>query len=128
MRAVAVIARILLGLAFFVFGLNGFLYFFPAPPLTGYPAQFMAVMVGSHYTYVIFGFQVLIGALLLFNQFVPLALAMLAPILVNILTYHVTMNPSGIGPGLFATLLWLILVLRYRSHFAPLFERKTRVD
>ena len=127
MKIVAVVARLLLGLAFLIFGLNGFLNFLPAPPLTGYMEQFTSVLFASHYSIAVFGFQVLIGVLLLTNQYVPLALAMLAPILVNILTFHATMNPQGIGPGIICTILWIVLVYRYRSHYAPLFERTAKI-
>ena len=68
--------------------------------------------------------QVISGALLLVNRFVPLALALLAPVLYNILVFHITMQPSGLPPGLFASILWLILVWRLRDYFAPLFVQK----
>ena len=64
------------------------------------------------------------GLLLLAGRFVPLALALLAPVLVNILNYHITMDPGGIGAGLIATILWAIVFLQYRSSFAPIFHKQ----
>jgi hypothetical protein len=57
--------------------------------------------------------QIIGGLLLLAGRFVPLGLAILAPVLVNILNYHITMDPGGIGLGLIATILWVIVCLPY---------------
>lgn len=124
MKIIAVIARILLGLIFFVFGLNGFLNFLPMPPLAGVAGAFLGALVSSHYLYLVCGVQLIAGVLLLINRFVPLALAMLAPVIANIITYHATMQPSGWPLALFTTILWMILVWRYRAHFTCLFVQK----
>ena len=124
MKIVAIIARILLGLTFLVFGLNGFLNFMHAPLPPGLAGTFLTTLVVSHFVYFVSGVQVIAGALLLVNQFVPLALALLAPVLYNILAFHITMQPSGLPPGLIASILWLILVWRLRDYFAPLFVQK----
>ena len=99
MKTASTIARYLAGLIFLVFGLNGFLSFIHLPPPEGIAAQFMGTLYASHYLRVIFAFQVIPGILLLANRFVPLALAMLAPIIVNILAFHVLMAPSGLPLG-----------------------------
>src|SRR5437867_13403733 len=88
MRTASVIARYLAGVIFLVFGLNGFLNFIPLHPPGGIAGQFMGALYVSHYLWVIFAFQVMAGVLLLVNRYVPLALAVLAPVLVNILTFH----------------------------------------
>jgi putative oxidoreductase len=124
MKIVAVIARILLGLIFVLFGLNGFLNFLPMPPMAGVAGAFIGALVTSHYLYLVCGVQLVAGVLLLINRFVPLALALLAPIIANILTYHATMQPSGWPLALFTTILWMILVWRYRAHFTSLFVQK----
>jgi putative oxidoreductase len=124
MKIVAVIARILLGLIFFVFGLNGFVGFIPMPPLEGVAGAFIGALFSSHYLYLISGVQLIAGVLLLINRFVPLALAMLAPVLANILMYHATMQPSGFPLAIFTTLLWAIVVWGYRAHFTSLFIHK----
>ena len=84
MKIASLIARLLLGLIFLVFGLNGFLQFIHMAPPTGVAAQFFGALFASHYYIVIFAVQVLGGFLLLANRFVPLALVILGPIIVNI--------------------------------------------
>ncbi len=124
MKIVTVIARILLGLVFFVFGLNGFVGFIPRPPLPGTAGAFIGAMASSHYLYLVAGVQLIAGVLLLTNQFVPLAVAMLAPMLANILAYHLTMQMEGLPMALITALLWAVLAWRYRAHFGPLFVQK----
>jgi putative oxidoreductase len=125
MKIAAIIARILLGLLFFVFGLNGFLHFIPAPPPTGVAGQYFGALFVSHYIVAIFALQVAGGALLLANRFVPLALTILAPILVNIVLFHATMAPEGFAPAVVAVALWLVLFIRERAAFAGLFKAKS---
>jgi putative oxidoreductase len=99
MKIVTLIARILLGLVFLVFGLNGFLNFLntgPAP--TGLAGQFLGALILSHYYWVVAALQIAGGALLLVNRFVPLALVLLGPVIVNIICFHVFMNPMGAPP------------------------------
>ena len=129
MKLAATIARYLLGLIFTVFGLNGFLNFIKQPPPTDPNAiHFFTGVAMSHYAYMFFGFQLLAGLLLLSGFFVPLALIILAAELVNILTFHATMNPAGVAPGLLATVLWVIVFLQYRRSFEPLLAAKPVVD
>ena len=71
MRIVAIIARILLGLMFFVFGLNPFLKFLPMPPLEGVWGQFLGALVVSHYVWFVGAVQVISGALFLIGRYVP---------------------------------------------------------
>src|SRR5262249_46316049 len=120
------IARLLLGLAFFVFGLNGFLNFIPQPKDTPENiASLMGAFMKTGYMFpLVFGTQLLVGVLLLLNIFVPLALAFLAPVLVHILAFHIFMAPSGIGPGLVATILELYLAWAYRDAFRSMLAAK----
>jgi putative oxidoreductase len=124
MRIAAVIARYLAGLIFLVMGLNGFLHFIPLPPPTGIAGQFMGALYVSHYLWVIFGFQVLGGLLLLINRYVPLAVALLAPVLVNILTFHILMAPAGLPMALFVAILWVLIFIQVRSAFSGLFQSR----
>ena len=121
MKVLTIIARILLGLGFVVFGSNAFLHFLPMPPpppnLAG---DFIKVFFASGWVYVIGGFQVLGGLLLLIGRFVPLGLTILAGIIVNILVFHALMAPEGFGPAIVVTVLELFLLWRYREAFAPL--------
>src|SRR5712691_6324441 len=121
-RYAAMIARILIGLGFTVFGLNGFLHFIPDPK-TPMPENALALIGGmmkSGYMFpLIFATQLLGGVLLLFNLFVPLALALLMPILVNIIAFHVFLQPAGIGPGAVFMVLELYLACVYRKAYLP---------
>ena len=100
MKILTVISRFLLGLIFLVFGLNGFLQFIPAPPPAGIAGQFVGALFVSHYLVPIFLLQLVSAILLLVNRHVPLALTLLAPIIVNILMFHVLMDPSGLAPAI----------------------------
>ena len=123
MKVAATIARYLLGLMFTVAGLNGFLNFFPAPPPSSpLVTQFMTVMTASHYMVPVFAVQLIGGLLLLSGRYVPLALTILAPVIVNILIFHATMDPGGIGGGVLATILWVLVFMRFRAHFHGLFH------
>ena len=125
MKIAATISRYLLGLIFTIFGLNGFLHFIPQPPVPEPLAiQYFTVLIASHYMVLVFLLQVIAGILLLTNRFVPLALAILAPILVNILMFHTLMNPEGLPMALFVTVLWTVLFARTRRTFAPIFQAK----
>src|SRR3979490_2162284 len=98
MKIVVLIARLLLGLVFVVFGLNGFLNFLSMGPMpTGLAGQFVGALVVSHYFWVVAALQIIGGALLLVNRFVPLGLVVLGPVIVNIILYHVVLHPTGIG-------------------------------
>ncbi len=125
MKIVTLIARILLGLVFLVFGLNGFLNFLntgPAP--TGLAGQFLGALILSHYYWVVAALQIAGGLLLLVNRFVPLALVLLGPVIVNIICFHVFMNPSGAPPAAVVTVLWLIVFYRNRQHFSGIFVQR----
>jgi putative oxidoreductase len=118
MKIATLIARILLGLLFLVFGLNGFLHFIPMAPPAGLAGQYMGALFLSHYLVAVFLLQTIGGALLLANRFVPLALVLLGPVLVNILLFHALMAPEGLPIALFATVLWAILFYSIRRAFA----------
>jgi hypothetical protein len=119
MKIAVLIARILLGLLFAVFGLNGFLHFIPQQPLpTGLAGQYVGALFVSHYLVVVFLLELIGGLLLLANRFVPLALVLLGPVVVNILLFHVCLAPEGLPMALFATVLWFVVFAGVRSAFA----------
>ena len=122
MRTASAIARYLAGMIFLVFGLNGFLNFIPLPPPGGIAGQFMGAMYASHYLWVIFGFQVIAAVLLLINRYLPLAVAVLAPVIVNIISFHALMSPSGLPLALFVAVLWVVIFVDVRPAFAGLFQ------
>jgi uncharacterized membrane protein YphA (DoxX/SURF4 family) len=127
MKIATLIARILLGLLFLVFGLNGFLHFIPMTLPAGLAGQYMGALFLSHYLVAVFLLQTIGGALLLANRFVPLALVLLGPLLVNILLFHATMAPEGLPMALFATVLWAILFYSVRRAFASLLLQRVEV-
>jgi len=127
MKIAVLVARILLGLVFLVFGLNGFLNFLHAPVPTGPAGQYMGVMFGSFYMHFVFLVQIVGGVLLLSGQLVPLALVLLGPVIVNILLFHISFQPAGLPPGLLAAFLWFIIFLGYRRAFAGVFAQKAPV-
>ena len=125
MKIASTIARYLLALVFTVFGLNGFFHFIPQPPPPEHLAvQFMTVMSMSHYFVLVFAIQIAAGLLLFSGRYIPLALALLAPIIVNILLFHSLMNPEGIGAGALVAILWVVLFIRFRRAFAEIFRAK----
>lgn len=128
MKIAVLIARILLGLLFTVFGLNGFLHFLKMPPPTGQLAgQYMGALFLSHYLAVVFLVELIGGVLLLANRYVPLALVLLGPVIVNIVLFHSTMAPEGLPMALLATVLWLVVFAGVRRAFAGIFEAKVEV-
>lgn len=122
------IARVLLGLMFTIFGLNGFLHFIPLPPPTGMALQFMGTLAASNYLAPVFALQLVAGVLLLANQYVPIALVLLGPIIANILIYHVLMLPAGLPPGLLALILWGVVFAGVRAAFAGVFARQVPLE
>ena len=125
MKTSVLIARVLLGLLFLVFGLNGFLHFIPSPAPSGLAGQFLGALFVSHYLNVIFALQIVAGALLLANRFVPAALILLAPLLVNIALFHIFMAPAGYAPAVIAIALWSVVFARERATFRPLLAAKS---
>ncbi len=116
-------ARIVMGLAFLVAGLNGFLHFLPQPstPQPDGALAFAGALMKTGYMFPLaMGTQALVGALLLANRFVPLALALIAPVIVNIIAFHVFLAPAAIGPILFLLVLELYLTWSYRAAFRPM--------
>ena len=124
MKIITHISRFLLGLIFLVFGLNGFLHFIPMPLPSGVAGQFLGAMFVSKYLLVVSGLQVISGALLLINRYVPLALTILGPIIVNILLFHGLMNPAGLGLAVFVTIFWGVVFVSVRSAFAGIFQAR----
>ena len=128
MKITVVIARFLLGFIFLVFGLNGFLHFIPSSPPSGTAGQFVGALFVSHYLLPIFLLQVISGVLLLVNRYVPLALTLLAPIIVNILLIHILMLPSGLPLALVVTVLWIVVFLSVRDAFAGLWQQRVPAE
>lgn len=114
-------ARYAQGAIFFVFGLNGFLQFLPAPPMPEAAGRFAMALIGTGYMFpLIKATEVAAGLLLLSGRFVPLALALLAPIVVNILAFHAFLAPAGLALPVILLATELYLAWSYRAAFAPM--------
>jgi hypothetical protein len=124
MKIAVLIARILLGLEFTIFGLNGFLQFLKMPPPPGIAGQFMGALFASHYHVLIFGLQLISGLLLLSGRYVPLALTILGAILVNIVAFHATMAREGLPMALITVALWFVVFWSVRRAFAGIFAAR----
>ncbi len=122
MKNLTIIVRSLLGLTFVVFGLNAFLQFIPLPPPQGLAGDFMKALFVSHYFYVVAILQIAGGAICLLGRFVPMGLTLLCPVIVNILLFHIFLEPSGLPLAVVVGALALFLLWAYRQSFGGLFK------
>ena len=126
MKIATIIARVLLGLIFVVFGSNIFLHFIPMPPpQPGLLGDFTKALFLSHYLHVVAVFQIVGGLLLLIGRFVPLGLVLLAPVIVNIDLVHILMEPSGLPMAIVVWVLLVFVILRYSDAFAGILRPKS---
>jgi uncharacterized membrane protein YphA (DoxX/SURF4 family) len=122
-RTLTTVARVLLGLVFFVCGLDGFLHFLPQPtqpPSEGAMAFAVALLRSGYMFPLIKGTEVAVGALLLANRFVPLALVVIAPVIVNIFAFHAFLAPSGVALASVLVALEIALAWAHRGAYRPL--------
>jgi uncharacterized membrane protein YphA (DoxX/SURF4 family) len=122
MKYAIIITRVLLGLVFAVFGSNAFLHFIPMPPMQGQAGAFIGALIGSGYIYVVAGLQVVGGLLLLVGRFIPLGLTLLGPVIVNIMLYHIFLDPSGLMLACVISILALFVLWAHRDRFAGIFR------
>lgn len=114
-------ARLFLGAVFTVFGLNGFFQFLPMPPPPPAAGSFIGAMFATGYLFpLVKGTEVVAGLLLLGNRFVPLALTLLAPVIVNIVFFHAFLAPTGMALPLVVLLAEIYAAWSYRDAFAPM--------
>jgi uncharacterized membrane protein YphA (DoxX/SURF4 family) len=119
-------ARIGLGLIFTVFGANKLLHFLPQPPISGPPAEFVGALFATGYMIpLLAGTEIVSGVLLLSGRFVPLALAFLAPVVVNIVGFHAFLAPEGLALPLVVVAAELYLAWTYRDAFGPMLRTRT---
>ena len=127
-RYIPTIVRVLMGLAFTLFGLNGLKPFLPQPK-DAMPEKAMAfagaLMNTGYMMRLVAGTMLLVGVLLLLNRFVPLALALIAPILVGIITFHIFLAPASVVPGAILLIMELYLAWAYRNAFRPMLAMRT---
>jgi putative oxidoreductase len=123
MKIATIIARTLLGLVFAVFGSNAFLHFIPMPPPpAGFAGDYMKALFMSHYFYVVAVTQVVGGLIVLSGRFTALGLTLLAPVIVNILCFHIFLNHEGWQLASVVAALELFLLWRNRAAFAGLLK------
>jgi uncharacterized membrane protein YphA (DoxX/SURF4 family) len=128
-RIVTAIVRVLLGLMFLVFGSNGFLNFMPAPK--DLPSDVITVSTGlmkGGYMAVVSATEIIVAILLLSNRFVPLALVLLAPVVVGIITFHIAIAPATIVPGIVVLVVEVYLAWAYRGAFRSVLRAKVSPD
>ena len=128
MKALALVCRLVLGVMFFVLGLNNLLHFIPLPPPGGDALTWMVIMSAHHWMNFVGALMTVAGLLLLVNRFVPLALTILAPIVVCILLYHALLWPHGAVLGILAALLEVVLLAVYFRNFLPLLAMNPEAD
>jgi len=129
-RFLPAVARVLLGASLLAFGLNGFLNFIPPPatPLPEAATAFLGSLVQTGYMMQLIAVTHLtVGLLLLVNRFVPLALVLLAPFIVNSVAFHVFLERSGLPMALAFLALELYLAWKYRAAYRPMLEARARV-
>lgn len=128
MKYVAPALRTLSGLAYFIFGLNGFLAFMPVPEtLPGDVLDFLNALATSGYMLQLIGTtQIVAGVLLVINRFVPLALAFLAPFLVNSVAFHLVLEPTGLPMALVFVAIEIYLAWVYRDAFRPMLRARVQ--
>lgn len=121
---ILVVARVLLGLAFTVFGLNFFLHFLPQPPPPPEAGVFLGALFAGKIFSIIKPIEIAAGLALISNRFVPLALTLLAPIEIGILAFHGVFEPSGLPIVVVLIALTIFLAWSYRAAFAPLLHAR----
>jgi uncharacterized membrane protein YphA (DoxX/SURF4 family) len=129
LRHVPTVARIVMGLLFTMTGLNGFLNFLPQPttPMPEGAVAFSGALMKTGYMFpLIMGVQLLVGVLLVVNRFVPLALALIAPIIVGIITFHIFLAPSGMAMAIMVVLLEIYLAWAYRNAYRPMLAMRVK--
>ena len=118
---VTMVLRIILGLILVIFGANKFGHFMPSPELTGDAATFMGSLAGAGYFTILGVLEIFIGLLLILNKWVPFALVLLAPLVVNFLIFHLTYDMGGILPASIVTVLSIVLIYANWNKFKTLF-------
>lgn len=124
MKIAVLIARILLGLIFVVFGLNFFFNFIPMtpPPMSAKAQAFSGGLYGSGYFFQYMKvIEIASGLAILFNRYTAFFLLILFPVSVNIFLYHSILMPSGVPVAAAIIILHLFLAFAYRKYYASIF-------
>lgn len=120
---VVMVARILLGLIFVIFGLNKLFGFLEMPPPEGGAGAFMGALIASGYFFPFLGIvEAICGVLLLINKYTRLATIVLLPITINIVIFHLALAPAGGAPGYLTLILNVVLVMAYKEDYEGLLK------
>jgi putative oxidoreductase len=125
-KIVVLIARILLGLVFLAFGLNKIVPFIPSPPLPGLAGQFVGALTASKYLIFVGLCESIGGLLLLSGRYIPIALTILGPIIVNILLVGLLLTPMALPSGIVVAILWFVVFWSVRSAFSGIFQQRVQ--
>ena len=121
--------RIIYGLLFAIFGLNGFLHFMPTPPPSAAAGALLMAMGKSGYFFpLVKTLELAAGLMLLSNRFVPLALTLLAAIVFNIFCLHLFLDPAGIGLAAILFIVNILLIKAYWGNFKYIFVIKVEAE
>ncbi|MGM9919647.1 MAG: hypothetical protein ACI33O_00270 [Bhargavaea sp.] len=126
-RRLVLFCRLLLGIIFLGAGINGYVVFFGYDPFIATSPEAMALFMFDYLLFVEKTIEIVCGILLITNQFVPMAIAALSPVVANIFLLHLFVDPSMLALALVVVLLHGLLLYHYKSHFAGLFIRKPAV-
>ncbi len=119
MKFAVIGARVLLGLVFVVFGLNGFFHFIEPPEMNEAAGALMGALVGTGYFMAVVKLvEVVSGVMILTDKYLPLGLVLLAPVSVNILLFHLFLDRSGLGMAIVIVVAQLFLAWAYRDSFS----------
>ncbi len=125
MKHLPMLARVLLGLIFAVFGVVGLFELGPQPEMGEEAGAFMGAIMDTGYLWpVIKVTEIVCGVLLILGIFVPLALVVLAPVVLNILLFHIFLAPEGVAIGIAAVVLGLYVAHQHRDSFSAVLQRK----
>ncbi|MEH6537735.1 MAG: DoxX protein [Psychroserpens sp.] len=129
MKTTQNILRFFFGIFLLTFGLNGFLHFMPIPEMTPEGGEFIGALIKAGYIMPIVAIlQIVIGLLLIVNKYVPLALVVIFPILLNAFLLHLVLDIGGISGALIAITLNVFLCISYKENYMTLLKSKSRVE
>ncbi len=121
-------SRIFLGIVFLLAGINGYFVIFELEPFIATSPEAMALFEFKYLLIVEKTIEVICGILLLTNQFIPLAIAILAPIVANIFLLHLFLDPSLLLLAILLVISLGYMMYCYRDNFMRILERKVSLS
>lgn len=118
------VCRLFLGIIFLGAGINGYFVIFGLDPFIPTSPEAMALFEFEYLLITEKSLEIICGILLLSNRFIPLAIAILSPIIVNILLLHLFVDPSLLLLVIFLVIALGYLLFYYRKNFLSILERK----